>query len=154
MKQKPVLLRLALALGFSSFLILCFAFRAIPGGDVYQIYLNDQLLLKQIVHEPVSLKSISLDNAKPSDLLKIYYSHCGEIGKGRSVRIVNKQGAIVKKWDFSSSKDAAMIIPVKDVQQLKSSGEELSLYYQSNEIPKGKMLAAVRHQSANSLTRN
>lgn len=140
-------------LGLSLLLVSFFAFRPVPGGDVYQIFLNDKLLLKQLVIEPIDLRTLSLEKAKPTDKLVVYYSHCGTVGKGRAIKIQNSKGEIVKQWQFPDSEDGAMVIPVKELIQLKTAGGDLRMTYSSREIPKGRMLTSLRTTSANTVAK-
>lgn len=123
-------------------------FTALAGGvDSYEIYLNNKLLLRQLVTQPLSLKSLPLDKANPNDQLVIYYSHCGTIGKGRKIAIKNEAGRVVKEWTFAnaSGTKTGMTIPVKEMLQLQKqyAKNQLSLYYSSEQLPEGRMLAGV-----------
>lgn len=124
-----------------------------PGGDVYEIHLNNKLLLKQFVHQPFSLKALSLANAKANDQLTIYYSHCGVTGKGRSITVKDDKGTTLKKWNFADAKGAStgMTIAVKELLQLeKENGEApLTLTYAAQELPEGRTLAALRFTQKN-----
>jgi hypothetical protein len=124
-----------------------FSFR-MPGGDVYEIHLNNKLVLKQYVHQPLSLKALSLTDANANDQLTIHYSHCGVTGKGRSLSVMDSRGHTVKKWNFADAKgpSTGMTIAVKDLLQLekKNTNGPLSLVYAANELPKGRMLTSLQ----------
>jgi hypothetical protein len=127
-----------------------FAFTAKAGGDSYKIYLNNKLILEQFVTQPLSLNRLQLDKANLNDQLVIYYSHCGTTGKGRSISIKNDKGLTIKEWKFSDAvgSNAGMTIPVKDLLQLKNKNAhtELSIYYASHELPRGRMLTSLNHR--------
>ena len=123
-------------------------FTVFAGGvDSYEIYLNDKLLTRQFVTQPLSLKSLSLDKANQNDELVIYYSHCGRTGSERKITLKNAGGQIVKEWKFANASGAktGMTIPVREVLQLqkKYAGNELSIYYSSDLMPQGRMLAGI-----------
>jgi hypothetical protein len=124
-----------------------FTFTAKAGGDIFQVYLNNKLILKQFVIEPLTLKNLPLQDARATDELIVHYSHCGAIGKGRSIVIKDEKGKIYKEWKFddATGTNTGMKIPVKEILELqkKNSGAELNLYYASQEIPKGRMLASL-----------
>lgn len=126
-----------------------FGFTANFGLDSYEIYLNNKLILKQFVNQPVNLRKLQLDKANDRDELLIYYKHCTMegAGTGRSIAIKDESGKILKKWEFSNSKgsDAGMVIPVKELLALeKQRGHDgLSLHYTAQELPKGEMLAVI-----------
>jgi hypothetical protein len=128
-----------------------FALQAKAGLDSYEIYLNDKLLLKQFVNEPVSLASLQLNNSNQNDKIIIYYSQCnapGKVGKGRSISIKDDNGQVVKEWKFEDASDskAAMVIPVKDLLQLERSnaGQSLSLFYNAQGTTEARKLTSVQ----------
>ena len=124
-----------------------FTFNAIAGGDSYQIYLNNKLILKQYVTQPLSIKSLQLDKVNSNDQLVIFYSHCGQTGKGRSIAIKDDKGKILKEWKFANatSSNESMVIPAKELLQLAKNKTtiHLTLYYTAQELPKGHMLTSV-----------
>jgi hypothetical protein len=121
-----------------------FAFR--PGGDIYEIYLNNQLLTKQYSTQPVGMKSLHLSKANAAENLVVFYLHCGTVGKARKLSLRNEKGQVMKEWKFTdaSGKDAGMIIPVKEILQVEErANSTLSLFYSSNLMPQGKSLTAL-----------
>ena len=124
-----------------------FTFKAIAGGDSYQIYLNNKLILKQYVTRPLNIKSLQLDKANSNDQLVIFYSHCGQTGKGRSIAIKDDNGKILKEWKFANAtgSNESMVIPAKELLQLAKNNikTHLTLYYTAQELPKGRMLTSV-----------
>ena len=135
-----------LAKAFTFAALSLFTFNAKAGGDSYEIYLNNKLILKQYVTEPLNLKSLQLDKANSNDRLVIFYSHCGQTGKGRSIAIKDEKGKILKEWKFANSTGSkSMIIPVKEILQLEKNNTNgrLRLYYAAQQMPKGLMLTAL-----------
>jgi hypothetical protein len=121
------------------------------GLDSYEIYLNNKLLLKQAVNQPLNLRVLQLDKAKETDQLQIVYSHCmrnNGPGTGRSVALKDESGNILHKWVFADASGAnlKMTIAVKDLLQLdkKNVNHALSLYYASTELEKGEMISMIR----------
>jgi hypothetical protein len=125
-----------------------FSFMALPGGDRYEIYLNGKLILQQNVYGPMKLQSLALESATAKDQLVVHYSHCGTIGKSRSIAILDSHGKVLKKWSFAdaSGQKAGMIIPVKELLTLQknATGQELVLVYSAKELPDGRQLTAFR----------
>ena len=124
-----------------------FTFSAKAGGDSYEIYLNNKLILKQHVTQSLNIKSLQLDKANLNDRLVIFYSHCGQTGKGRSIAIKDAKGKILKEWKFANSTGSSkgMIIPVKEILQLEKNNlnSGLRLYYAAQQLPKGFMLTSL-----------
>jgi len=131
----PVYLKQKLSLVLVSFVFCFSAFTAKAGLDSYEIYLNDKLLVKQYVNQPLSLDNLGLNSSNINDRLVIHYSQCNapnKLGKGRSILIKDVKGNIVKKWNFADAKNGntAMVIPVKELLQLeKNALSKLSLFY-------------------------
>lgn len=126
-----------------------FTMSATTGIDSFEIYLNNKLLLRHTMSEPLTLQSLKLTQAKANDELKIRYMQCnapGKIGKNRKLSIVDEQGRMVKEWKFKDSDDEnnAMVIPVKELlaEQKKSNGK-LVLTYTADDFGKAQQLAAL-----------
>jgi hypothetical protein len=138
-------------IGALLFTLISLSFTTRFGLDKYEIYLNNQLVLKQAVNQPLNLRVLALDKAKESDQLQIVYSHCmrnNGPGTGRSLALKDEAGHTLRQWTFAdaSGTDLKMTVAVKDVLQLqkKNAGHELSLYYTSHELEKGEMLSMIR----------
>lgn len=136
-----------------SLIIIClavFAFTEKTGLDSYEIYLNDKLLLKHYVNQPLNLRMLQLEKAEVDDQLFIRYTHCNIKGAGtsRSIVIKDTQGHPLKEWQFADAtgSDEGMSIPVKELVQLEKENvnQELRMHYTANELPTGEMLASIR----------
>ncbi|MET6996771.1 hypothetical protein [Chitinophaga defluvii] len=127
-----------------------FSFTAKLGLDSYEIYLNNKLILKQSVNQPLNLRVLQLDHAKDKDQLRIRYKHCTLEGAGtnRSIVLKDEKGNILKKWGFADATgaDLSMTISVKELLQLQQdhAQHELSISYTARELPKGETLALLR----------
>lgn len=124
-----------------------FSFSSPAGGDVVEIYLNDNLLVRQYLYNDKEIKTVSLQNAKAGDQLRVYYGHCGTNGRSRSITLKDGQDKELKKWQFadvSGSAKAMMNFGVKDILGFQKNGNgKFRLYYTSREIPDGKLLAGI-----------
>lgn len=116
------------------------------GGEGFEIFLNNKLVVQQFGSKMDDIKNISLNNASPGDQLSIRYFHCGRIGKSRTVYIKNKQNTTVKQWRYkdASKPDTKMACSVNEILALKkNTSGMLGIYYSSTELPKGRLLARV-----------
>ncbi|MXV16488.1 hypothetical protein [Hufsiella ginkgonis] len=120
------------------------------GLDSYEIYLDNKLVSKHYVNQPLNLRVLQLDKAKENGQLKIGYTHCMSKGNGtgRSLTLKDEDGHLVHTWPFADTTvpEAKMAIAVKDLlaEAKKNTGHELSLYYTARETPKGEMLSMIR----------
>ncbi|WP_449440619.1 hypothetical protein [Pedobacter steynii] len=127
-----------------------FSFTTKFGLDTYEIYLNDKLVLKQSVRQPLSLRVLQLDKSNTNDQLRINYIHCNTKGAGtyRNIVIKDENGKKLKDWSFANAtgSDLTMAISVKELLALikNNADHDLSLYYTSKELPKSEMLASLK----------
>ena len=117
------------------------AFTRPLGGDSFEIYLDNQLLMQQYLFRDASTKTVSLQAPDQNRNLVVRFSHCGAVGKNRSLSIRDAQSRLLKKWSFADANDPkkGMVIPVKDIP----SGNRMQLFYQSKELPDGKTLVFI-----------
>jgi len=115
------------------------------GGEGFEVYLNNKLVLQQFGEKMNSVKSIELDQSASNGQLAIRYFHCGQPGKSRVVTIKDEQNVVLKEWRFGDTKDvsAKLCCNVKDILSLPKikAGKKVNLYYTSTELPKGRLLA-------------
>lgn len=120
------------------------------GGIVFEIYLNNKLLLKQQYNKVVSgSPDLQLGDANSNDNLRIFFTSCGRSGKTRSVGIRDENNKLLKEWTFtnSNSSDLSMTIPVKEIlalQKDKPAGSLKLFYFSPEQFPNGQMLASVQ----------
>lgn len=136
---------------FFAVLLTTLSLSAKAGGDYYRIFLNNKLILERNMMEALSLKELPIENTAASDQLVVYFSHCGAIGKGRTLTLRDENGKVVKEWKFADTDDkkASMKIPVRELVQLKKHHKGvLNLHYAAKELPKGVMIAGVSTKAA------
>jgi hypothetical protein len=121
------------------------------GGEGFEIYLNNKLVLQQFGNQLNSIQTIQLDPGSADSRLSVKYFHCGRVGTNRSITIRDGQNRILKEWKFAdvsttavSITDPSMTCKVSDILGLKKSNPgKLNLYYSSKELPKGRILAFI-----------
>ena len=130
----------------SAFVLILSSFSLKPGGDSFEIYLNNKLIMQQYGSQMDAVKNLQLDQHLATDELLVKYHHCGKVGKERVIIIKDEQNNILKEWHFPnvSSADAGMNCSVKDILILKKGNiRQVKLYYASAELPKGRLLASI-----------
>jgi hypothetical protein len=123
-----------------------FSFTTRPGGEGFEIYLNNKVVLQQYGNEMNTVKKLSVDQYVASDNLGIKYHHCGKVGKNRVITIRDAQNNTLKEYRYAdvTTPASAMMVPVKDILNLKKkAGSNLQLCYASSELPKGRALVFV-----------
>ena len=150
MKKLPLrsifLRTVAIAFFFTSFL----AVASKVGVDSYEIYLNNKLLLRQSLSDPLNLNTLPISEANAGDNLVIRYVQCnapGKTGRNRSIVLRDAEGKLVKEWKFDNAEgsNTAMVIPVKEMLAVrKNASSELNLYYVADGLSAGQKLAALK----------
>ena len=120
-----------------------FSFASRFGGDSYTIFLNDKQVAQRYVASKMGIPSLSLDTNNSNDQLSVYYSECGKIGKARTLSIRNDQNKMLKEWKFADVGDdhTPMAMKSKEIAALAQDGSKLSVYYSSEQVPDGRLLA-------------
>lgn len=114
------------------------------GGEGFEVYLNNKLVLQQFGDKMSSVKTLQLDQTASNGQMEIRYFHCGRPGKSRVVTIKDEQNVVLKEWRFGDGKKASKVCcNIKDILALPKikAGRQVQLYYASSELPKGRMLA-------------
>src|SRR6187200_992729 len=121
------------------------------GGEGFEVYLNDKLVLQQYGNDMDKIKNLQLDQSASNGQLAIRYYHCGRPGKSRIVSIKDEQNVVLKEWKFGDAKDASAKVScsVKDIVTLPKikAGKKVNLYYAANELPSGRLLATLTSAS-------
>ncbi len=140
--MKSIISKSMLALAICATL---FSFINRPGGEGFEIYLNNKVVLQQFGKEMNSVKNLQLTQSSATDKLTIKYHHCGRIGKNRVVTVKDAQNKVLKEFRYVdvATPVAAMTVDVKDILTLKKANNQLKLYYSSSELPNGRMLALI-----------
>ena len=117
------------------------------GGDSFQIYINNKLVLKDYVQSGQSTKSFQMDKASYDDQVDIYYSHCGQVGKSRTIAIKDEKNRVLKEFHFVdyNGNNSGMSFKVSDFLNWdKRNGvDQLNIYYSSKELTGGRLLASI-----------
>lgn len=120
------------------------SFSSPSGGEGFEIYLNNKLVIQQFGSQMASTRSLQLDQSLSNEELTVKYYHCGQTGKSRRISIKNSQGETLKDWLFyDNSKNGAMDCPVNEILALQKQNNTVNLYYSSKELPNGRLLVTL-----------
>jgi len=134
------------ATGLVAVLVVLFSFSSAPsGGDKFEIYLNNKLVVEQYVYAKNAPQYLTLYRGNYNGSISVYYSHCGKLGTGRSIVVKDEQDRTIKEWQFGDDSDKLMTWEAKELMDLQTSDarSSLRLYYYSKEMPQGKLLATI-----------
>jgi hypothetical protein len=119
------------------------------GGEGFEIYLNNKVVIQQFGKSIDVVNSLRLNQQSANDQLTIKYFHCGQVGRSRIISIKDGQNKVLKEWRFADAtafiaSPVAMNCDVKEILDLKKGNEStLKLYYSSNQLPNGRLLANI-----------
>lgn len=122
------------------------------GIDSYSIYLNDKLIVRQSLGDPLDLKTLPISDKNVSDKLVIRYMQCNapaQIGKNRVITLKNEEGKVIKEWRFKdlNGEAADMVIPVKEILAIQKTDNGALSFFYSAEGQKTQKLAALQGKS-------
>lgn len=121
-----------------------YAFTAKPGGEGFEILLNNQVVLQQFGEDMNTIKSLRLNQSSQNEKLSIKYYHCGRIGKNRTITLRNGQDKVLKTFSYKDAATASspMTVDVRDILSIKKgNGNTVKLYYSASELATERMLA-------------
>lgn len=136
-KKAAILLMMAFTL---------FSFSTLPGGEGFEVYLNNKIIMQRFGNQLNSPQSIQLSDAAANDEITIKYHHCGRVGKNRVLTVKDGQDKVLKEIRFADVNVpvSGMSCKVKDIISLKKGNNNiLKLYYSSTELPNGRLLASI-----------
>lgn len=147
MKKYVSPFKLMLLLPVAALSLVLSSFSSKPGGEGFELFQNNKLVLRQFGSNMKNVKSLLLDAASSKDQITVKYYHCGRIGKDRHIIIRSADNKELKNWQFanSSAKDPGMSFRVGDVLALQPKGKKsaLNVYYTSSEVPDGRLLVSL-----------
>lgn len=123
------------------------AFVSPTGGEGYQIYIDDKLILEQFGSEMKQVKNLQLDQSHKKSELKVKFYHCGMAGRSRTLELRTPGKQVIKSWQFANEegKNFAIRVRVEEILDLqkRAGAGTLHLFYTSQEAPDGRFLAGI-----------
>lgn len=120
------------------------SFKAPFGGDHFEVYLNNRLIIQQHVAMTKTVSQFSLNEANMNDQISVKFSHCGQQGTKRHVTIRDAKNNVLKDWAYADGAEKTnMICKAKDVLALQKKTGDVQLFYSSAELPNGRLLAKI-----------
>jgi ferredoxin-like protein FixX len=129
-----------------SFFMALSSFALMPGGDYFEVYLNNKMVLQETLHNRKATPPLLLDETS-TDQLHVYYSHCGETGTSRKITLKDAQNKSLKEWkypDVDKTVKDAMSCSVKEITAFKKGGHTLTLFYSAKESANEVALAPIQ----------
>jgi hypothetical protein len=124
--------------------IAVFSFSAPSGADSFQIYLDKKLIVEDYVHLAKKVKTINIQAANHNSQLEVYYNHCGELGRSRTIVLKDNQNRILREFRFKDG-NKFMTCKVSDFIDFKKKNPvpAINLYYSAQQSPEPRLLANI-----------
>lgn len=138
--------------GLAAICLTLLSFSSKPGGEGFEVFLNNKLILQQFGTAMNKVQSVSLPEGTATDQLVIRYHHCGKSGKNRTITVKNEEEKVLKVYTYTDNPDpvAAMSCKVNELFLLqKGISKQLKIYYTSSELPGGRQLATIQFSKNN-----
>ncbi len=125
------------------------------GGEGFEVYLNNKLVLQKYGNKMDNVQNLQLDKVSPNDQLIIKYSHCGDIGKNRVITIKDGQNKVLKEFRYKDADKAVRVqygisCPLKELLKLKKgTTNTFKLYYSASQLPEGRLLTNICFEGQN-----
>ncbi len=130
-----------------SLILVMGAFISPLGGEGYEIYIDNKLVLQQFGKNMKEVKNLQLNASHSKSELNVKFFHCGMAGKSRTLELRTPEKQVLKQWQFANeeAKNFAITVPVKEILNLqkKAGAGTLHLFYSSKEAPDGRFLAGI-----------
>ena len=150
MKQMTRRTAIPLLAALSSFFFLAFSK---PGGDVFEVYIGQTMVIQQALHNDPAVKQITLTSAHYGEKMSVRFSHCGVSGKKRVITLKDENDKVLKQLNFTEAKTnrSVMSFEIREIMDLQSRGNKtIRLYYSSEELPAGKCLVSLTREGESS----
>jgi hypothetical protein len=129
--------------GLFSLAFIMSSFSHSPGGEGFEVYLNNRLIIQQFGADVQQVKSIQLTKESASEKLTIKYYHCGRCGLNRTVIVKDQSDRALKTFHYpNTTNNSAMEVPLKDILTMKGI-TSLKLFYSSDQLPRGRDVLAI-----------
>lgn len=117
-----------------------------PGGEGFEIFLGEQLMLQRFGNNMNAVQPLSLQNHQSSQLFIRYY-HCGATGTSRIITVKNSNHETLHQFRFPDSRatNGVMTLSVEELYALaRKNAGSLELYYSSAELKNARQLTTLK----------
>ena len=152
--MRPINLRSTAAILFVvlTSVVLC-SFAPDPGGYSYEVYLNNQLVIKEHLYGRKETPTIPLNMTTAQDELAIMFNNCNKVDTKRKISLRDDQDATLKEWTFTDSPDIKnqMRIKVNEIVAFSNKHSMTKLVYSSREVDNGVHMINIQLSDATAL---
>ena len=133
--------------------VLC-SFELVPGGASYEVYLNNQLVMKEHLYGRKEVPTLPLSITSTSQHeLSVTFNNCGKIDTSRKISLNDEKNKTIKEWTFADSPDLKnqMSIKVNEITAFRNKHSTAKLVYSSRELRDGIHLVNLQLADATAL---
>ncbi len=110
-----------------------------PGGYSYEVYLNNQLMIKEHMYGRKEVPTVRLNITTAEDALSVMFNNCNKVDVSRKISLKDDKDAIIKEWTFGDSPDIKnqMKIKVSEIVAVRNKHSTVKLVYSSQAAKDG-----------------
>ena len=140
--MKPIILKSPTILTLVTIILVSFS--TVPGGDSFKIYLNNKLVMQEHFYGRTETPRLLL-NSDSDEQVSVEFNNCNKSNTARKLIIKDGENKTVKTWNYADSPDLKdpMSFKVSEITALTEKMQNLNLYYASNEVADGLLLAGI-----------
>ena len=129
------------------------SFAPAPGGYSYEVYINNQLVMKEHLHGRTEVPSLPLQLATAHDELAIMFNNCNKVDAARKISLKDERDVVLKQWAFKDSPDIKnkMNIKVSEIAAFRDKHSTAKLVYSSQDIDTGVHVINIQLSDATAL---
>lgn len=131
------------------------SFAPVPGGYSYEVYLNNQLIIKEHLYGRTEVSSLPLNITTAQGELSIMFNNCNKVDTSRKISIKDDNDKTLKEWTFADSPDIKnrMKIKASEISAFSNKHSSVKLVYSSIEVRDGVHLVNLELTGASAATR-
>jgi hypothetical protein len=118
------------------------------GGDFFELYVNGKQVVQHLFYGSQKAPFLNLATAGDNDRVEVLYSHCGRMGTNRRLIFRNEKDVVVKTVYFPNATSSRSLMAFYK-RDLSFNLATVRLYYASDELPAGRLLADLSWQATN-----
>jgi hypothetical protein len=133
--------------------VFLYSFSPNPGGYSYEVYLNNQLVIKEHMYGRKETPTIPLNMTTAQDAISVAFNNCNKVDVSRKISLKDDHDTTIKEWTFGDSPDIKnqMKIKVSEIAAVRNKHSTVKLVYSSQAISDGVHLINLQLSDATAL---
>jgi hypothetical protein len=114
-----------------------------PGGDSFELYVQDKLIVRYFYASKTPVPTVRLGQDAVRGTVALTFSHCGRTDTQRQITARDASGKVIKVWSFPNAGGKTGNRMTLTWDGIQKRNPTMSLYYQAQEFPDEALLAHI-----------